>query len=154
MSNDIIKETPEFLQNLFIKYFEDFKKLKSDYTDLIYNDFILRISCGCWEIREALFDAMKSLGPSEKITVLYKDSECYHEALRYSKSLGNDIKWISYYQYYTAIYVSASDFRMRSSIETTLSNSDLVVMLNTSDCPDVVLSAVKSKAFNLLCLIE
>ena len=152
------------MEKLFKRYLDDIKAIKNENIDLNNLDFHCKFELiikapESWNLFWELCNAILEGNPEfyrESMCVFYSDTDCYRKAV---KSLDfeeedKDIKLLSYYELHSAIATSSHDVRPQKRIQGFLSSSNVVIVLSASQCPDIVLNAIRRFTSGALILLD
>lgn len=154
------------LESVFVQYFEEYKNIRSDNMDVGNVEFHKKNELKIktpeqWAIRDDLIDAIvsfsfKSNSSIPNVYVVYSDTSCYvdfYEKIKQRKISG-DLKYGSYFELFYAISSSSQDIRMQQRMKSDIEAASIVVVLDSSKCPDIVLNAVRQFTNGCLVIIE
>ena len=140
-------------EELFVPFLTQSSKNRRDHPDLNNMDFHaeyeLRIKLPPeWGIINELRDSVSECSVKE-VAVLYSDTECY----RKSSQLDVVGKFCSFFELHSVLSTATQNVRPLERIQEMVKKSDLVIVLDVSRCPEIVLNHIRNFANGTLILI-
>ena len=151
------------LEPVFVQFFNEAKETRSDNMDLTNTDFHkvneLRIKTPeKWNVRKELVNAISKTHTSSipNVYVVYTDTICYLDfsTIVNSVKLLGDVKYGSCFELFYAITSSSQDIRPQQRMKNDIETSTIVVILESSRCPELVMNAVRQFTNGCLVIVE
>lgn len=149
-----------FLKTLFNSYFSEIGALRQQKLDLdnvqFNSQYELRLKVPeSWNVNEQLLYAIRESNINfSSMFVFYSDTQSYRKFYDMIESeSANDVKFRSYFEFYAAIMNSSHDIRGQQAIVSEVGLASVVVVVDVTKCPDLVLNAIRQATDGRLILI-
>jgi len=147
------------LTDLFVKYLSDVTSIRSKSIDdnnvQFHRDYELRLKAPPdWCSEGSIIDAIKNKKASFRdVVVIYSDTLCYRKFYNLTSN-NEEIFYASYYELHSAIINASQDIRQQKRIKDKIEDASIVVILEGSHCPDIVLNAIRQFTNGSLIILD